>query len=315
MSKQDGYSSRTAVDLERKYNFGKTFAEVYGLVSDAQRTANEAQAAFDNLSHEQIFNLLTNYGEFQGIYRGDDGGVYINATYIQSGEIAAERIDLNKLIVTKAEKDDEEDLTFGDLFGDVGLESNMTTIVGGIITTDYVEALKIKVQAAQIEGTLSVNQINMKGNITWEDLSDDVQGTIEDAADSGGYTKSQIKTIINDQLVASPTIAGGVFCDLDQEYFLEMNADADASEYGLLLCEAGQYGAVRLFGVLYDGYGRIEMHGPSGAFLGINNNGTVNAAGDWSFEYADSIDFNGRTPADLGIDLSDIEERLAALEG
>lgn len=45
MSKQDRVAPRTAADIERKYNFGQTFAEFAGLVSDAERAAMEAEAA------------------------------------------------------------------------------------------------------------------------------------------------------------------------------------------------------------------------------------------------------------------------------
>lgn len=37
------------------------------------------------LTHEDIFNLLTNNGEWQGIYRGTDGKLYINFTYGRGG--------------------------------------------------------------------------------------------------------------------------------------------------------------------------------------------------------------------------------------
>jgi uncharacterized protein YukE len=100
MSKQDGYSSRTAVDLERKYNFGRAFAEVYGLISDAQRTAQEAQNAFDGLNHDQIFNLLTDYGKQQGIYRDDNGDVYVNASYIKGGKILANNVEVEAAAIT-----------------------------------------------------------------------------------------------------------------------------------------------------------------------------------------------------------------------
>lgn len=178
MSKQDGYSSRTAVDLERKYNFGKTFAEVYNLVSDAQRAAQEAQNAFDGLDQEQIFNLLTNGGKAQGIYRDDTGNVYVNASYIKSGKLAADYIDTTNLKVNAANITGS--LTVGDgvlpdnlatkgeipkniseLINDSGFqnETGVTNIVGGVVTTDYVEALGIKVAAANITGTLAVGQL------------------------------------------------------------------------------------------------------------------------------------------------------------
>jgi hypothetical protein len=99
-SKQDRPRARTAADIEQKYNFGKTFAEVFNLITDAQKAADEAKAAIDNLDHEQIFNLLTDNGRIQGVYRGDDGDVYINASYIKSGKIAAEFIDATNLTIT-----------------------------------------------------------------------------------------------------------------------------------------------------------------------------------------------------------------------
>jgi len=39
------------------------------------------------LTHEQIFNLLTNNGAWQGIYRGSDGKLYINFTYGRGGTL------------------------------------------------------------------------------------------------------------------------------------------------------------------------------------------------------------------------------------
>jgi hypothetical protein len=96
MSKQDKQGVRTAAELERKYNIGKSFAEVIGIATDAQQAADEAAAGVDGLDekldHTEIFNRLTNNGELQGIYRGDDGEIYINATYIKSGEFVADLI-------------------------------------------------------------------------------------------------------------------------------------------------------------------------------------------------------------------------------
>lgn len=102
--KQDRTAARTAADIERKYNFGKSFAEVMGIATDAQKTAGEAQKIASNpaqkLTHEEVFNLLTNNGATQGIFRGEDGEIYINASYLRSGVISSEdgtiRIDLSK---------------------------------------------------------------------------------------------------------------------------------------------------------------------------------------------------------------------------
>lgn len=42
----------------------------------------------DALTHEEIFNLLTNDGAWQGIYRGSDGKLYINFTYARGGALS-----------------------------------------------------------------------------------------------------------------------------------------------------------------------------------------------------------------------------------
>lgn len=45
----------------------------------------------DNLTHEEIFDLLTNKGAVQGIYK-EGNQLYINAEYIKSGTMSADRI-------------------------------------------------------------------------------------------------------------------------------------------------------------------------------------------------------------------------------
>lgn len=83
-SKMDLHGVRTAADVERKYNFGKSFAEVMGIATDAQSLAKQAVELGANLTQEEVFNALTNNGQAQGIFRGDNGEVYINAEYIVS---------------------------------------------------------------------------------------------------------------------------------------------------------------------------------------------------------------------------------------
>lgn len=93
-AKQDRHGARTPADLERRYNFGQSFAEVMGLANDARKYAEEAKVAAENASKsmtaEEVFNILTNNGANQGLYRGEDGELYINASYIKSGELLAE---------------------------------------------------------------------------------------------------------------------------------------------------------------------------------------------------------------------------------
>lgn len=180
MSKQDGYSSRTAVDLERKYNFGKTFAEVYGLISDAQRAAQEAKNAFDGLSHEQIFNLLTNYGEWQGIYRDDNGDVYVNASFIKGGTIKGDQVKVEAATITGqlvATQIDTKDLKV--------LAANIT----GTLTAGQIDTTNLKVSAANVTGKLTASQINV-GTLYIGDLYDDV----------GLVTEGNVTTITRDAI-------------------------------------------------------------------------------------------------------------------
>jgi hypothetical protein len=103
MSKQDRQPARTPSQLERKWDWGRTFAEVFGLIDGVQTETLKAVNGLDKkLNHEEIFNRLTNYGTVQGIYRSESDDIYINASYIKSGTLAADRIDADNLKVKAA---------------------------------------------------------------------------------------------------------------------------------------------------------------------------------------------------------------------
>lgn len=53
--KQDRTGVRTAVDLERKYNFGKTFAEMLGLINDSRDKAESANSEL----RDELTNKVT----------------------------------------------------------------------------------------------------------------------------------------------------------------------------------------------------------------------------------------------------------------
>lgn len=57
MSKQDGVAVRSASDLERKYQFGKQFSEVIGLVNDARDAAYEVESTLQDKILEQSTSL------------------------------------------------------------------------------------------------------------------------------------------------------------------------------------------------------------------------------------------------------------------
>lgn len=95
MSKQDRQGVRTASELEQKYQFGKRFADLYGIATDARNTAEASQGMVGtldgSLNQEEIFNRLTNNGQSQAIYR-ENGNIYINASFIKSGYISSDLI-------------------------------------------------------------------------------------------------------------------------------------------------------------------------------------------------------------------------------
>lgn len=90
--KQDRQGARTINDLEMRYGgIGKTFAEVMGVATDARESAEEAEERYRGLDQEEIFKRLTNNGLWEGMYEAN-GEIYINASYIKSGEFIADLI-------------------------------------------------------------------------------------------------------------------------------------------------------------------------------------------------------------------------------
>lgn len=57
MSKQDRQGARTPADLERKYNFGKTFAEILGIATDARDSVNFVESSLRNEMIEQVTSI------------------------------------------------------------------------------------------------------------------------------------------------------------------------------------------------------------------------------------------------------------------
>lgn len=94
-SKQDRQGARTPADLE--YRYGKSFGEILGVAEEAKGTAQEAEKAVakldSSLTQDEVFKRLTNNGAWQGLYRDDDGNIYINANYIRAGILIAQEVN------------------------------------------------------------------------------------------------------------------------------------------------------------------------------------------------------------------------------
>lgn len=272
MSKQDGYSPRTAVDLERRYKFGQTFAEVYNLVTDARKAAEEAQNAFEGLNQEQIFNLLTNFGEAQGIYRDDNGDVYVNASYIKSGKLAAEYIDATNLKVAAA------NIT-GTLTASQIDVKNLKVAAGNItgkLTAGQIDATNLEVSAANVTGTLTIGQLPA----SVAETSDIPTKTSQLTNDSKYQTESGVTAIVKGVVTTDYVNALGVYAsELESQgdwYYQRVTiANGCIDFYSGTLSDDGM-GVIALYSqgdIQFHADGEIRFHMPNGKYWVLDGTG------------------------------------------
>jgi hypothetical protein len=62
-SKQDVVAARTATDIERKYNFGKKFSEILGLIDDSRDKVDSVESSLRNEIKETATTLSRNTEE------------------------------------------------------------------------------------------------------------------------------------------------------------------------------------------------------------------------------------------------------------
>ena len=162
MSKQDRQGARTVADMEQRYNFGKTFADLMGIATDARTKAEEANSeakkTAEKLNPTEVFNLLTNNGKDQGLYRGADGQLYINASYIKSGEFLADLIKAG-VLQSKDGQSFKLDLDKGIfILRDVmSVSADGAEIAGWGINKDYLGS-----EEAGLNGSMAVNGVSAK---------------------------------------------------------------------------------------------------------------------------------------------------------
>ncbi len=197
MSKQDRQGARTPADLVRRYNFGQSFAEAMGLANSAKADAKsaketalealrKAEAAGEAPTQEEIFNILTNNGTVQGIYRDDKGNIYVNASYIKSGTLLA---DLLKAGVLQS-LDGETfylDLEKGILRGKFSELSISGKTVDEIADDAAGKALEIaEVYADQAAGNAQTNAEKYAKKIAQMTVEEQTQREIFDKLTGGG---------------------------------------------------------------------------------------------------------------------------------
>ena len=204
--RQDRQGVRTPADLERKYMFGKSFAEVYALAEDAKAAADKASEAVgkldSSLSHEEIFNRLTNYGAWQGVYR-DGENIYMNASFIRSGTLAAERIDADNLKVKAA---NITGTLTAEQIDATSLKVNAANIIGQL-TAGQIDATNLKVSAANVTGQLTASQIDVENLFV---KAANITGTLAASQIDADSLKAGVVSIIGDTVTAGFVNALGV---------------------------------------------------------------------------------------------------------
>ncbi len=116
--------------------------------------------------------------------------------------------------------------------------SGVTTIIGGVVTTDYVNALGIQVKAANVTGTLSANQIDLTGAITFNDLSRAVQNDINDTYTMAEDAQSLATGV--DDTVSGWTYSGTTY--IDGSMLMTGTVMASSLQGGeVLLLDANEY--------------------------------------------------------------------------
>ena len=97
--KQDRQGARTATDLERKYNFGKTFAELMGIALDARESVDSLASTLRSEMLEQVTSITRDTEEILlsalESYVAKDDLEEVEKTLKSELSVMAERIAMN----------------------------------------------------------------------------------------------------------------------------------------------------------------------------------------------------------------------------
>lgn len=143
--KQDRSGARTPADLERKYNFGKTFAEMLGLINDSRDKVDSVESGLRN----EITQMETKL-------RRDTENIAMSAAKTVTSELEGEV----KEVANKVEmKMDADDLT-------IAIENRFAEGVDSVTTrTGYrfdVDGLSITKSGTEIENLIDNSGMYVK---------------------------------------------------------------------------------------------------------------------------------------------------------
>lgn len=180
-------------------------------------------------------------------------------------------------------------------------DPNGTTVVrGDMIATD-----NLYVNAANVTGTLTANQINLTGAITFDDLNDDVSGSITNAqstANGAASTASSAWSIARQ--IANGTFSGGTFIDGKKIYSPTIYAE----NFSVVPTSVTAFGQTGGSFNLYGYYGNTLYHflaveyyagdSPAVWFKSPDDAACYMQFDDLSF-YGSNVDFTGATVTGL----------------
>jgi uncharacterized protein YoxC len=167
--KQDRHGVRTATDLERKYNFGKTFAELIGLITDARESVDAASSTLRGEMEKQATSL-----------RRDSEQIVANAL--------KEYVKETELEEVRKYAESEFKVTAEQISANLKSTTEQIQNVSGDVNEvrEYAEA-QFEATAKQISATLeaTTEQIN--------EVSGDVNGVSDAVSEVRDYAKGEFE--------------------------------------------------------------------------------------------------------------------------
>jgi len=299
------YSPFTATDAmldpAAELGDGVTANGVYGPLAaidtsfDAMCAADAAAPADKEIDHEypyqshsqrELARKVTLGASYFGTRITRRNGLEIVKT---DGETEKSRVVLNSDLMAFYNDDGTEALYFDANAGKFRFAGDVA-ITGGTmnINNNFV---------VDAQGNLSINgNINLSGGtITWGGNKP-----------SSGISESRCKTIINEELVSSPNIAGGKFWDLNQSAYIEMGTEAAGmgNFIGYMNLLVGSdttpvFTAYCRKNSNSNSYG-VALRAAGNDFLSVDAKyDTVTPMMTWDFSYADVPAINGDDNMDI----------------
>lgn len=188
---------------------------------------------------------------------------------------------------------EEVNISVGGTSGDL---TKLTVKVDGVTITDssgttYLNGRKLQTGSVEADaiaaGVITADKLNVTGSIMFSDLDAATQSLI-----NSGVTESEAVTIITNQLVSSPNIAGGKFKDLAQENWIEMGAIGETTGYLNHFCSTySETDPVLVMGYYSPGAAPNWVLAPFGSMAldYVQSENKMYAVGTWDFSQATVI--------------------------